>query len=291
MSTRTRSKSTRAIGIHVSISKGVNLAVSRALEVGCLGTFQIFTSSPRRWAAPKLVSELATEFKTKSSANGFVPIAHMPYMPNLSSPEPDFYKQSVEVLIREIGRCDELDIEKLVLHFGSPKDTTMEEGHVRIVEACKRAISETPSSKVKMLLETSSGSRNSIGSRFEYVRKVLEQIGSPERSGVCFDTCHVFGSGYDIRTPEGARKTISEFDRIVGISRLYLIHINDSKGGLGEGMDRHEHIGLGQIGMKGFRALFEIDEISHIPFVLETPIDSVRDDKQEVAVARELAGI
>lgn len=282
-------RSLPAVGIHVPISKGVNLAVDRAIEIGCVGVFQIFTCSPRRWDAPELKPDLAAEFRRSAKNHGFLSVAHMPYMPNLSSPDDKFYKQSVDVAVRETRRCAELGIEYLVLHFGSRMGSPIEEAHGRVIHACKKTIEATE--KVRLLLETSAGTKNSVGSRFEYLRKVIDGIGRPDRIGICFDTCHVFASGYDLRSKENVQETMEEFDRAVGISNLYLIHLNDSKEGLGEGKDRHEHIGLGQIGAEGLKALLVQDNLRHIPFVLETPIDDIRDDSQNVAYTKKLAGI
>ncbi len=265
--------------------------MDRAREVGCAGTFQIFTTSPRRWAATDLKEEQAELFRKKTIDYHYVPFAHMPYMPNLASPDDKFYHQSVDVLIREVRRCAKLGIGNLVLHFGSHLGSSIDEGHKRVILACKRAIIETPLEKVRLLLETSAGTRNSIGSRFEYVKKVLDGIGSEQRTGVCFDTCHVFASGYDLRDDNAVKQTFDEFERIIGLSCLYLIHVNDSKGSIGEGKDRHEHIGMGHIGNSGFRALLSYESTRHLPFILETPVDKARDDKQDVAHTKKLAGI
>lgn len=279
---------TRAIGIHVSIAERIDLAVDRARELGCVNTFQIFTCSPRRWAAKPLDVSQSELFREKSSASNLLPIAHMPYMPNLASSDRDFFSGSIEVLMREIKRCEDLGIQNLVVHFGSTMGAPIEEGHKRIVYACRKAIHMTESLKVRILLENSAGTRNSAGSKFEYIRNVLDQIGDPERTGVCLDSCHAFASGYDFRTKESAEKIIEEFDEIVGVERLFLVHVNDSRGGLGSSTDRHEHIGLGQIGDTGFRALFSVKKIASIPLILETPIDQRRDDKANLVHTKKL---
>ena len=215
----------------------------------------------------------------------------MPYMPNLASPDEKFYSESVEVLIREIKRCETLGISGLVVHYGSHMGSSIDDGHARIVSASKKAICSTQGSNVRILLENSAGTRNSVGSKFEYVRNVLDRIGDEKRTGACFDTCHAFASGYDLRTAESARETIREFDETVGLERLFLIHVNDSKAGLGEGSDRHEHIGLGKIGDKGFRSFFALNEIREIPLVLETPIDQKIGDKENVAHVKRLVDL
>jgi deoxyribonuclease IV len=278
----------RQIGIHVSIAKQIDFAVDRAIEVACNRTFQIFTSSPRRWAAKELDKNQASAFLDKARSADFQPFAHMPYMPNIASPDNSFHSQSVEVLIREIRRCSILGISDIVVHFGSHQGSSIAEGHERVISACRTAIEKTDRLKVRILLETSAGTRNSVGSKFEYVASVLDKIGDKNRTGACFDTCHVFASGYDLKTPEASAKTIDDFDEIVGLNRLYLIHVNDSKSDLGQASDRHEHIGLGKIGDAGFRALFSNKKIREIPLVLETPIDERRGDKENVAHAKSL---
>lgn len=281
----------RRIGIHVSIAKRIDLSVDRAIELGCVGTFQIFTCSPRRWAAKPLDVKDAQLFKEKISKSDYKPIAHMPYMPNLSSPDPRFYSDSVDVLIREIKRCATLGVGSLVVHFGSHMGSSVEDGHRKIASACEKAIEETRTADVRILLENSASVKNSVGSKFEQIRIVLDRINKDERIGVCLDTCHAFASGYDLRTVDSAEHTMKEFEKIIGLERLSLIHVNDSKAKLGEGSDRHEHIGLGNIGNKGFKSFFALKEITHIPLVLETPIDKRRGDKENVAYAKRLLGV
>jgi deoxyribonuclease-4 len=279
------------VGIHVSIAGKIDLAVDRAIEIGCIGTFQIFTSSPRRWDAKPVEDSQAELFQEKVSRANFLPFVHMPYMPNLASPDDRFYSDSVDVLIREIKRSQKLGISNVVVHYGSHLGSSIEDGHKRVIAACRKAISATEGSQVRILLENSAGTRNSIGSKFEYVQSVLDRIGDEKRTGSCFDTCHAFASGYDLRTSESAEKTIHEFDERVGLERLFLIHVNDSKSKLGGGIDRHEHIGHGEIGNKGFQSLFALKEIRNIPLILETPIDQKLGDKQNVAHVKKLLGL
>jgi deoxyribonuclease IV len=281
-------KQLQPIGIHVSIAKSIDLAIDRALDLGCTKTFQIFTCSPRRWAATEIEPSAGEAFKEKIMKSNFEPFAHMPYMPNISSPERGFFNESVKVLIREIKRCDQIGIKGLVVHFGSHLSSSITEGHARVIEACNRAIEKTTDSPVKILLENSAGTRNSVGSKFEYIKFVLDRVKESERAGTCLDTCHLFASGYDIRTQQAAEETVDLFDKVVGMDRLFVIHVNDSKFELGSGRDRHEHIGLGKIGSEGFRNFFAVRKIKELPLVLETPIDAVRGDKENVAYAKKL---
>ncbi len=279
------------MGIHVSIAGSVDLAVDRALEVGCVGTFQIFTCSPRRWAARPLEETEIDLFRGKLGKYGYVPFAHMPYMPNLASPDDSFYDQSVDVLVRELKRCDQLGVFGLVLHFGSFLESDFEKGESKMVSACITAIKKTEETSVRLLLENSAGGSGSIGSKFETIGKVLQEINVDDRTGLCLDTCHAFAGGYDITSPEEITKVLDDLDSEIGLEKVFLIHANDSKEGLGEGKDRHEHIGLGKIGVKGFRAIMESPRITGMPVVLETPIDDMRNDVQNVAVMKRIAGI
>lgn len=272
----------RRIGTHVSIAEHLYNAVDRAIEIGCVGTFQIFSTSPRRWNANPIKEEDAREFRDKVSSNDFVPFCHMPYMPNLSSPNQKVLSDSTEVLIREINRCDILGIKYLVLHFGSHSGTSIADGHLRFVGACKAAIKKTGNSDVRLLLENSAGVKNSIGSSFEFVKHVLDEIGHGDRTGVCFDTCHAFVAGYDLRNVACVEETMRIFDSQVGADKLMLFHLNDSKKGLGGARDAHEHIGKGKIGLPGFRALLALKEYSNVPAVLETPIEKEGDTKRNL---------
>ena len=265
--------------------------MDRAKDLGCVGAFQIFTSSPRRWAARPLEEMEVDLFRGKIAKFDFIPFAHMPYMPNLASPDSDFYSQSVDVLIREIERCEKLGVPFIVAHFGSFMNSSPENGQSKIVKGCRKALQTTKLTSVRVLLENSAGSRGSIGMRFEKIGEVMKEIGEPDRLGVCLDTCHALAAGYDFRSRAGIEQVLENFDRSIGLEKLHLIHANDSVADLGEAKDRHEHIGLGKIGVKGFKSLFEAEKIHSIPVVLETPIDDRRNDFENVAFAKKLAGL
>ena len=281
----------RRIGIHVSISGKLDLSVDRAIEVGCVGTFQIFTCGPRRWAAADLKKNEVALFKEKVVKGGFRVFAHMPYLPNLASPDSTYFEKSIDTLTREILRCDTMGVPYLVLHFGSHMGTSLNAGHEKVIEACKTAIANTKHCSVRLLLENSAGVKNSIGSRFEYVKKVLDGIDDEKRTGTCLDTCHAFASGYDLRNYESVKATVKEFQHKVGIDKLHLIHLNDSKGEIGSGRDRHESIGLGQIGKDGLSAFLNMEELAEVSVVLETPIEKDGDDKRNVQIVKNMVGI
>ena len=275
------------VGVHVSIAGGIANAVDRATEKGC-DVFQIFSRNPRGWRFKDLSPEEADSFVVKMKESGIGPaFDHMPYLPNLASPKEEVYLQSVTTLTAELHRCGQLHIPYLVTHLGSHLGTGRDMGLKRLVDGISTAFSKAEND-VMLLLENTAGSKNSMGSSFEDIAAILDAKNS-ERLGVCLDTCHLFAAGYDLRTTEEIIHTLEEFENLIGIRRLKLIHLNDSKGDLGSGLDRHEHIGLGKIGESGFRAILGNETIKELPLILETPIDSIRDDKGNIRVARMLA--
>jgi len=274
--------------VHVSISGTKDQAADRAKELGCQ-TFQMFTRNPRGWKFKKLDKGEAKEFKRKVELFGFTPVvSHMPYLPNLSSPKKLIYSKSVKSLMAELDRCATLGIPYVVTHLGSHLGKGVDVGLEQIVTAVNQALSKNESD-VMLLLENTAGTKNSMGSSFEEMRRILDRIERKDRVGVCFDTAHGFAAGYDLRTAQGVNSTIERFDSTLQLNLLKVIHLNDSKGDLGSGRDRHEHIGLGSIGEEGFRALFHHDAVRDLPFIMETPIDTRRDDVGNIRKVRELS--
>jgi len=276
------------LGVHVSISGSIEMAVDRAVERNCT-TFQIFTRNPRGWKFKQLTSDEARNFIDKLAASGIDPaVAHMPYLPNLASPKKGIYAMSLKTLIGELDRCGRLKIPYLVTHLGSHLGRGMEVGFERIINACNVALFRVKNN-VMLLLENTAGTKNSMGSSFEDIRYIMDRISARERVGVCFDTCHGFAAGYDFRNAGAVEKTLEAFDKTLGLQLLKVIHINDSKGKLGSRIDRHEHIGMGFIGDEGFRAILHNQSLKDMPFILETPIDNRRDDYGNLRKLRELA--
>ncbi len=277
------------VGVHVSISGKVDQAPDRAKELDC-NTFQMFTRNPRGWKFNKLNSEEVAQFRRKSSSYALTPIVtHMPYLPNLSSPRKIIHNKSVKSLSAELSRCAELGIPYVVTHLGSHLGKGADIGLANIISAINTAISQNDSKTVMVLLENTAGTKNSMGSSFEDVKRILDGIEQSNRVGLCFDTAHAFAAGYDLRTPESVDETLLKFDKILGMERLKVIHLNDSKGELGSGRDRHEHIGLGYIGEVGFRSLLKHRLVRDRPLILETPIDERRDELGNIRKVRELA--
>ena len=273
------------VGVHVSIAGGIENSVARARELGC-DIFQIFTRSSRSWAVKDLNPNSVSLFrKNKIAENYSQSIVHMPYLPNFATIEEETYKKSLNALINEIERCELLDISFLVLHLGSHKGKGMKIGQKQIINTLETAISKDQ--KVKLLLENSAGTKNSMGSSFEDLGTIIDQLSDTSGIGICFDTCHAFAAGYDLRTEKKVQMTLEEFDKYVGIDKINVIHANDSKVDLLGKRDLHEHIGLGFIGETGFKNI--IKYFPKVPYILETPIDERRNDHGNLAKIRSLA--
>ncbi|MDH3611544.1 MAG: deoxyribonuclease IV [Nitrosopumilus sp.] len=275
------------IGCHVSISGSIDKAVDNAVKREC-SAFQIFTRNPRGWYAKELLAQDIKNFKEKlnsSKINRFATCAHMPYLPNLSSPKEDGFEKSVNSLIEEVERCGKLGIPYLVTHLGSHLGTGEEAGIKRLVKGLTKA--GQVKNDVMILLENTAGQKNSVGSKFQQLGEIFKQLKPTEKFGVCFDTCHAFVSGYDLRTEKNVKETFKDFDKHVGMENLKILHLNDAKGEIGCNLDRHYHIGLGNIGNEGMSSVVKIITKKKIPIVLETPIDDTRDDFENVRIAKE----
>lgn len=281
-------KSNLKIGFHVSITGSIDLAVDRAKEAGCTA-FQIFLKNPRGWSYKPLNEEEAARFVKKCEAWGYTAVlAHMPYLPNLASPNNETYRKSVNSLLEDRTRAGRLKIPFLVLHLGSHLGSGEEAGVQRVVDACRTAL-KAVDNDVMLLLENTAGQRNSIGSHFKELKRIMDKIGEESRVGVCFDTCHAFAAGYDLRTQKAVDETLAQLDKDIGLQHVKAIHLNDSVGELGSHLDRHEHIGLGKIGEMGMKAILHTPEIRKLPIVMETPVDKRRDDRGNLTKALELA--
>ena len=277
------------IGCHVSISGSIDKAVDNAMMIDC-SAFQIFTRSPRSWHVKDLSDNDVKSFKQKlddSKIDRFATVAHMPYLPNLATPNHDVYSKSVNTLVKEVERCGKLGIPFLVTHLGSHLGTGEENGIKRLVKGLEKAAEVK--NDVMILLENTAGQKNSVGSDFDQLASIFSQLKPTKRFGICFDTCHTFSAGYDLRTDNAVKDTMEKFDEVVSLEHLKILHLNDSKGTLGSNIDRHYHIGLGGIGEKGLSAIIKFMNKKKIPMILETPIDDIRGDFENVKKAKELA--
>ena len=277
------------IGCHVSISGSIDKAVDNAVEREC-SAFQIFTRNPRGWNAKDLSDDDVVNFKEKlkaSKIDRFATCAHMPYLPNLSTPKEDGFEKSVSTLINEIDRCGKLGIPYLVTHLGSHLGTGEDAGIKQLVKGLNKA--GQTKNDVMILLENTAGQKNSVGANFEQLAEIFNQLKPAKKFGVCLDTCHAFVSGYDLRTEKAVKETLAKFDSTVGFENLKILHLNDAKGEIGCNLDRHYHVGLGNIGEKGLSEVIKTANKKKIPIILETPIDEVRDDFENIRKVKELA--
>jgi deoxyribonuclease-4 len=278
------------IGAHQSIAGGTPRAVERGVAAGCR-VVQIFVKNNNRWIGKEIEESEARQFRRAVESARFTHVAaHTSYLINLASPSRELRRQSIASLADEIRRCHRLGIRDLVLHPGAHGGAGEAAGVARIAAALDEAFRRTDATGIRVLLETAAGQGTAVGYRFEHLRDIIGAVRQRKRIAVCFDTCHVHAAGYDLSSPEGYEETLSTFDRTVGFNRLAAIHVNDSKKPRGSRVDRHEHIGQGAIGRRGFRNLMTDRRLASIPKFLETPKDDTPDlDRKNLATLSRLA--
>ncbi|PJF19475.1 hypothetical protein PSACC_00708, partial [Paramicrosporidium saccamoebae] len=263
----------RFLGAHVSAAGGVWNAFENAHKLGC-HSFALFLKNQRRWDSPALKPEDIEKFKAAHSQfsiplNMILP--HGSYLINLGNPDPAVREKSYEAFRDDVGRCHALGLDLYNIHPGSTVGKcSVKESIEHIAKAINSVHAEVPS--VRIVLETMAGQGNTIGNKFEDLRRIIDRVNDQSRVGVCIDTCHIFAAGYDIRTRKAYEKTMDEFERTVGFKYLRAVHLNDSKTGLGSGKDRHENIGKGAIGINAFQFLVTDSRFKDIPIILETPL-------------------
>jgi len=272
----------------MSIAGGTPNAVDRARRAGCT-VLQIFVKNSNQWKAKPLAEDEIQEFHTRRLAAGLShAVAHAGYLINLASPEGQLRRQSIESLLDELERAGRLGLSHLVIHPGAHRGDGETVGVARVAAALNE-IQERFDPEAVVTLEGTAGQGTSLGYRFEHLRDILGGCQQPERVAICLDTCHLFASGHDFRDLEGFNRMLEEFDRTVGLRKLAVFHVNDSKRELGSRVDRHEHIGKGRIGIDGFRWLLNDPRLSHVPKILETPKGvTLRLDKRNLRVLRSL---
>ena len=259
------------IGAHMSISGGVFNSLLFGEELGCT-TIQIFTKNNNQWKAKEITPEDVKKFFENQKKTEISPVVgHTGYLINLASPKENVYNQSRESILVELKRAELLGLPYLVMHPGSHLGSGEKDGIKKIARSIDWLHRKTKGFKVKILLETTAGQGSAIGYRFDHLAEIIEWVKDSKRLGVCYDTCHTFAAGYDIRTKGAYEATFKEFDKVVGLSRLKVIHVNDSLKDLGSRVDRHQHIGEGKIGLAGFRLLMNDKRWEKIPKILETP--------------------
>jgi deoxyribonuclease IV len=258
-------------GAHVSAAGGVDLALDRAAEFA-MTSCQVFTKNERQWNAKPLDPGVVERFLARCCDRGMgTIISHDSYLINMATPDDSLWERSRLAIQEELRRCDELKIPYLVSHPGAHVGSGMDAGIPRIAEAINRVHDEMPDGKSMILLETTAGQGTTIGSKFEELAAIIDLVADKARVGVCLDTCHVFAAGYELRNAAGFKSTLDAFDSIIGLSRLKCIHLNDSQKGLGSRVDRHTHIGEGELGDSAFTLIVNEPRLNGLPGVLETP--------------------
>jgi deoxyribonuclease-4 len=259
------------LGAHVSIAGGLVLAPGRGRLLGC-EAIQIFVKNQRQWAAPPLTPAAARAFRrARRRARVRHAFAHGSYLVNLACPDPAGWRQAVTTFTDELRRSAMLGLDALVVHPGSHLGAGAEPGRDAIPRAIDEALRATRGSRVKIALENTAGAGHVLGRTFAELRAILDRLGHPSRVGVCIDTCHLFVAGYDIRTPTGYAVAMAECTEMIGAGRILAFHLNDAKAPLGSGLDRHENIGRGFLGLRPFRLLLNDRRFARVPKVLETP--------------------
>lgn len=275
------------LGFHVSISGGFFLAVQRAHELGCT-TMQIFSRNPRGWTVKPLDQADIDEFKRLREQYDIGPVfIHTNYLINLASSKPDLYQRSIEQFVIDLERTEHLGAEYLVTHLGSASG--QEPGWMieRVANALNMAM-KLHKPNAMILLENTAGEKGDVGYTFEQVNEVISRLTNTETIGICYDTCHGFAAGYDIRTKQGVDAIARKIDSTVGLGRLKGMHLNDCLRDFDSHVDRHWHIGDGKIGEDGFRALLNHKAFKDIPKIMETPKETDEDDPRNMKKVRSL---
>jgi deoxyribonuclease-4 len=259
------------LGAHMSIAGGYYPAAERAAAVGC-DVVQLFTKNNNQWKAKPITDDEAAAFGTRLAELRLShPLSHSSYLLNLASPAEPLRQKSVESCVIELQRAETLGIPYVVIHPGAHMGAGDEAGIEQVAASLDAVLAQTRKLRCQILLETTAGQGSSLGHRFEHLAGILSAARSRDRIGVCLDTCHVFAAGYPLSTPREYRATWRQFDELVGCNRLRAIHLNDSKRELGSRVDRHQHIGRGQVGLEAFSHLLNDRRLREIPMYLETP--------------------
>ncbi|GAB5046428.1 deoxyribonuclease IV [Thermodesulfovibrio sp. TK110] len=273
----------RSLGVHTSIKDSLINSINEAIDLQCT-TFQIFLHSPRIWQIPEFEKEVIDEFKRLRQLYSLNPfIVHASYLINLISSNPKTIASSRYLLKREVLMADALDADYYVIHLKDNKDMEKDEIFAKTIEGFSKI---GKLEKCKILIENTAKSK--ITSFIPDLVETFKNIENENLGGICIDTCHLFAAGYDISKEEGISKFIEEISQYASFDLIKLIHLNDSKASAGSGIDRHEHIGKGYIGIKGFERFLKIEKLSHLPLILETPKKSPDDDLKNLATVREI---
>jgi deoxyribonuclease-4 len=274
-------------GFHISIAGGFSKVVERAEVRGC-ETIQFFSRNPRGWKYEPLDKKDIEAFRTSTQSSSLFPLfLHLPYLPNIASKDSKFYNRSIDSMVIDLERAEQLGAHYLIIHIGHRMKSSEDEAIEAVVEALNQALGRVMN-PVILLLENTAGQGTEIGYEFGQIKKIIEGVEQRDRIGICLDIAHAFEAGYDFSNEDGIEKTIKSFDQTIGLKRLHLLHLNDSKTPLGSKKDRHWHIGEGHIGLEGFRYLTNHPLLKHLPGIMETPRKDTVEDLKNMKVIRDL---
>jgi len=274
-------------GFHISIAGGFSKVVERAHVRNC-ETIQFFSRNPRGWKYSPLNKKEVKSFRSSLQPPVLFPIfLHMPYLPNIASSKSTFYKRSIHSIATDLKRAEQLGAQYLIIHIGH----RMESSEDQAIEAVSQGIDqafEKVRNAIILLVENTAGQGTEVGYTFDQIKKIIEGVHDHQRMGVCLDTAHTFEAGYDLSDKNEIDRTLEKFDQTIGLRRLHLLHLNDSKTPLGSRKDRHWHIGEGHIGLEGFRHLVNHPSLRHLPGIMETPRKDTVEDLKNMKVIRSL---
>lgn len=276
----------RRIGVHTSISGGIHLSLKRAKELGC-NTVQIFSHNPRSWNLKRLNEEDINLFKSLRIKYDINPVyIHTSYLINLGTSDKKLRIKSINMLISEMERADQLNADYVVLHVGSASTSNIQKAKEYVIDALNKVL-EKNIWKTGLLIENTSGNKNDLTYNIKTISEIINLV-HDNLNGVCLDTCHAFASGYDLKTEIGIKLLLKEINYYLGLDKIKLIHLNDSKGKLGSKLDRHQHIGLGEIGIDGLSKLINNNSLKSIPLILETPKKLPTDDPMNLNIVKKI---
>jgi deoxyribonuclease-4 len=274
-------------GFHISIAGGFSKVVERANARVC-ETIQFFSRNPKGWKYDPLDEKEVEGFRASIQSSNFFPVfLHLPYLPNIASLESKFYKRSIDSIATDLKRAEQLGAQYLIIHIGHRLESSEDEAIEAVFKGINQAF-ERVKNAVILLMENTAGQGTEIGYTFDQIKKIIKGIHEFQRIGVCLDTAHSFEAGYDLSKKDGLERTLECFDQTIGLNRLHLLHLNDSKTPLGSKKDRHWHIGEGYIGLEGFRNLINHPLLKHLPGIMETPRKDTVEDLKNMKVIRSL---
>lgn len=274
-------------GFHISISGGFDKVVARAKAVNC-DTIQVFSRNPRGWQYPPLDMSAVEVMRKEIAEAGIAPvIVHSPYLPNLASPDPVLLSRSIAAVVEDLVRAEAMGASCVVIHVGSSMGAPEVEALATISRAINTIFKTVPN-RVMLLLENTAGGGTELGHNFAQIEAVINKVADDRRVGVCLDTAHAFQAGYDLATAEGLDAMLEEFRSRLGMERLKVLHLNDSRSPKGSHNDKHWHVGEGMIGLEGMRNIINHRRLAHLPAIMETPRTSEKEDRKNMRVVRGL---